>query len=524
MRTRLFEPLILTVFIATAAAAQDWPQGAGPNANFTMSDSDAPTTWSVVNDENIAWRLTLPETGQSTVAIQGDRLFFTIMEPVEQDSELGRNVIAHCCRASDGKVLWKRKIEGEHPLRLSGCFSDSSAPPPVTDGKRVVFFNASGTIACFDFTGRKLWSVKRLVVGRTQPFLRKGLVHYIRQVYAPDGKGHFTHEHKNASLEQWTQLQALDIKTGEVEWTSTCGVNMGSVPLPQKLKDGRDVLLVGRGGGHSPPEKPEGVSMLNADNGRTIWTLPLPGFMSTQTISIHGDHAWIYHGPELLKVGATSGEIEKRISIVDDIPARLHTGDGWKTKRISLKPGKNKREITQQSNILIGDYSYFRCYQRNYLGRVNLRTDQVEYLQLPAQLIREPGKADVLHWTAEGSIAPWGRKPKGELKVNYWSLKHNDMKNSRGFVVVGDLRSKGNGWGHIATQVPTVVGTRLFVPIMGGSVFVIDWAAARLDEKALVSINDLGPAGESWNRASLSYSDGRLYAHTIKEIICIKKK
>ncbi len=56
---------------------------------------------------------------------------------------------------------------------------------------------------------------------------------------------------------------------------------------------------------------------------------------------------------------------------------------------------------------------------------------------------------------------------------------------------------------------------------MGGSVFVIDWAAPKLDEKALVSINDLGPAGESWNRASLSFGGGKLYAHTIKEIICI---
>ncbi len=521
MRFRCFIPLFAAIFLTASATAQNWPQGAGPNASFTVSEGSAPATWSVVNDENIAWRLTLPETGQCTVTIWGDRLFFTIMEPVQADSELGRNVIAHCCRTSDGKILWKRRIEGEHPLRLSGCFSDSSAPPPVTDGERVVFFNASGTIACFDFDGKELWSVQRLVVGRTQPFLRKGLVHYIRQIYAPDGEGHFTHEHKNAPLDQWTQLQALDIRTGDVKWTTTCGVNMGSVPLPQKLNDGREVLLVGRGGGHSPPEKPEGVSMVDADNGETLWTLPLPGFMSTQTISIHGGHAWIYHGPELLKVGATSRKIEKRISIVEDIPARLHTDEGWKSERISIKPGRNKREITQQSNVLVGDYSWFRCYQRNYLGRVNLRTEQVEYLRLPAQLIREPGKADILHWTAEGSIAPWGKKPKGALKVNYWSLKHNDMKNSRGFTVVGDIRSKGNGWGHIATQIPTAIGKRLYVPIMGGSVFVIDWTAPKLDEKALIAINDLGPAGESWNRASLSHANGRLYAHTIKEIICI---
>lgn len=507
---------------ASVDAAQNWPQGSGPNADFVVQGAEAPTAWSVVTGRRIEWRLTLPETGQSTVTAWGDRLFFTFLTPVEKDSEFGQNLIACCSDADNGNVVWTREIKGEHPLRLSGCFSDSSAPPAVTDGERVVFFNASGTIACFDFAGRELWSVERLVVGRTQPFLRNGLVHYIRQIYTPDGKGHFTHEHKNAPLDQWTQLQALDIRTGEIKWTTTCGVNMGSVPLPQKLEDGKEVIFVGRGGGHSPPEKPEGVSMVDARNGRTLWTLPLPGFMATQTISVHGRNALVYHGPELLKVDTGTGKIAGRISIVKDIPTRVHSGGGWKTERVSIKPGKNKREITQQSNLLVGDFAYFRCYQRNYLGRVNLKTDQVEFLQLPAQLIREKGKADVLHWTEEGSIAPWGKKPKGALKVNYWALKHNDMKNSRGFAVVGDARSKGNGWGHHASQVPTAVGRRLYVPIMGGAVFVIDWNAPNFDESALVSINDLGPAGEAWNRASLSYSNGRLYAHTIKEIICIK--
>lgn len=56
---------------------------------------------------------------------------------------------------------------------------------------------------------------------------------------------------------------------------------------------------------------------------------------------------------------------------------------------------------------------------------------------------------------------------------------------------------------------------------MAGTVYVIGWNAETLDESAIVSINDLGPVGQSWNRASLSFSRGRLYAHTIREVICI---
>jgi hypothetical protein len=95
------------------------------------------------------------------------------------------------------------------------------------------------------------------------------------------------------------------------------------------------------------------------------------------------------------------------------------------------------------------------------------------------------------------------------------------MKNSRGFVVMGDKRSQGIGWGHHASAVPTVAGDHLFVPTMSGTVYVIDHDAEVLDEKAVVAINDLGEIGQSWNRASLSFAGGRSFAHTIREVICI---
>ncbi len=56
---------------------------------------------------------------------------------------------------------------------------------------------------------------------------------------------------------------------------------------------------------------------------------------------------------------------------------------------------------------------------------------------------------------------------------------------------------------------------------MLGLVYVVDWNAERLDEKALLSISDLGPATETWSLSSLSFADGRIYARTLKELICI---
>ena len=113
------------------------------------------------------------------------------------------------------------------------------------------------------------------------------------------------------------------------------------------------------------------------------------------------------------------------------------------------------------------------------------------------------------------------RKPPKELPVQLWAFAPNELKNSRGLVVMGDARSRGNGWGHHASQVPTVIGDFLYVPVMNGTVYVIRWNNEQLDESAIVAINDLGSVGESFNRASLSFIRGTLMAHTIREVICI---
>ena len=303
------------------------------------------------------------------------------MEPVSRDSELGSNIVAWCCRADNGLVIWKKTIAATHPLRLSGCFSDSSAPPPVTDGTHVVFFNASGRITCFDMDGNEIWTRETMPVGRTQPFLHNGNVVFIRQKYMPV-EGHFTHEHRNAPADQWTNLQALNMATGSVEWTSTCGVNMGCVPLPAQLADGRQVIIVGRGGGHSPPETPEGISMISAIDGATIWTLELPGFMSTQTYSVYGPHVLVFHGDRHLWVNTSSGHVDREVSITENARVRAFENGKYSDRTENLPPSK-RRSIIQQSNLLTGRHHYFRSYTHPYIGAWMLNREKWSTCRCP---------------------------------------------------------------------------------------------------------------------------------------------
>lgn len=494
--------------------ADDWPQGSGPNGSFEVKEA-APTEWSVALDKNIAWKITLPETGQNTPVVAAGKVFFSTLQSVEADSELGKDIVAWCCDASNGTLLWKKVIEGQHPLRLSGCFSDSSSPPAVCDGERAVFINASGGITAFDLDGNVLWSKETLSVGRTLPFLHEGNIVFTRQIYPPDPSGNFPHTYADSPKEMWTQLLAVDMKTGEPAWITECGLNMGCAILPQTLKSGKAVAVVGRGGGHGPPEKPAGISLVDLADGSTLWTLPLEKFMATMSFRIRNDLAHIFHGTEHLSVDALTGEVIRRSSIVEDVPVRMWNGGNRSTERKTIE-GKKSRMITQTSNLLVGKWHYFRSYIRPWLGRVNVDDGMVEYLELPLQLSRMPETDDKLLWYVE-------QQSKKDPKLENQTFVENDMKNSRGFVVFGDKRSKGSGWGHIASPIPSVAGDNLYVPVMNGTVYVIDWNAKVLDENAVVSINDLGSTGKSYTRAGISFSNGKAFAHTIRELICIQQ-
>ncbi len=149
-------------FCVDRAAAENWPQAAGPNHDWTVkTEGPVPTSWSVEKDRNIRWRVPLPETGQSGIAVWGDRLFLTTMKPLAAAATVrkGTDIVIYCVRAMDGKILWQHDLPGD-PKALSIYaygFSSSSSPTPITDGKHVWFWNASGQMGC--------WTVDGVLVG-----------------------------------------------------------------------------------------------------------------------------------------------------------------------------------------------------------------------------------------------------------------------------------------------------------------------------------------------------------------------
>ncbi len=496
-------------FPAPLLHAADWPQAAGPDGNFAVP-GNAPAEFSVTHGRNVLWRTKLPSTGQGTAIVSNGRVFVTSHEPITRDTELGSHIVGMCFDAATGKELWRRTIPGVRETDLSSLFSDNTAASPVADGERVCFINVGGSIRCFDFKGREQWGYDWVPFGRHHARLHEPILHQgnviTMQYPHRDLKPEHTTKAGAAPLGRdrryWTHLQAFDLKTGERRWIAEAGTSVHQTSLIGRTASGVNAIFTGRGGGHQPPEEPYGLSLVNAGDGSTIWELPIAGYPSAQNACWDGRHAYAFGDREHLTIDVATGKIVRRSSLVEGVTLTRREGDGYVRTENTTLP-KFRQLLTKNSNLLAGRFHYFRAGEGFFIGRVNLDTGVVEYLQVPVQVVRRTGQPDETLWD---------------------KALPNDMKNAEGFVATQDKRNAGNGWGHVSAASGTVIGGKLYLPTMLGMVYVLNWNADRLDERVLLSISDLGPATETWSLSSLSYADGRLYARTLKELICIGQK
>jgi len=501
--------ILFLLFPAGLALAGEWPQAAGPNGNFG-SAGKAPDAFSVSKNEGVSWRVRLPSTGQGTPVVSGGRVFVTSHDEITEDSQTGSSILAMCFDAVTGKELWRRKIGGTRKTDLSSLFSDNTAASPVADGKRVVFVNVGGTVKCFDYDGKELWKHVWTPFGRHharahEPILHDGkviLMHAPRYDLPVSATTKGGSQPLGRGKEFWTHLRAYDLSSGELVWQAEAGTSVHSTSILDVLPDGRPAILTGRGGGHKPPEEPYGLSLIDAANGKSLWDRAVKGYAAAQNANWSGKAAHFFVGQDHRSISIETGEPLGGVSLTDGVAITRRTGDGYETVEDGKLP-KAKKPLTYFTNLIVGNYHYFRSFGGFFIGRVHLKSGKVEYFQVPVQVVRKPGRKDEV--------------------LRDKSLP-NDMKNAYGFKATQDKRNAGNGWGHVSSAPPIVVGDLIYFPTMVGMVYVLKWNAPVLNEDALVSWSDLGPAGETWSLSGLAYADGRLYARTLKELLCIGGK
>ena len=503
--------LLFFLFVLSSCRTdnENWPMPAGPNGDWSVNTAKSvPQNFSVSSNKNILWKSQMPEGGQSGIAVWGDRVFLTVLKPAKDESEsslTGSEIVALCVNADNGEILWEYPMKGEALSRYMFCFSDSSTPGPVTDGEKVWFTNASGLISCLDYAGEVLWERKFKPVEELdgvhfpfnkqfEPFVYKNILVSMEPYWKKDGKRKYG----------WNYLYGLDKNTGEVLWISEDPLTHYNTPFARNGK-----VLIGRGAYHKVPEGPMGYSMIDLNNGKRIWKYEADAGKAMYVNYFNDKYAvWFTERDSKVHVlNPDNGKIIRKIDLAASAVLRTHKGSSYEVKEnvnIAKELGVNVFPAWY-TNVLVGDDLFFMCFtDKNKkfgpdycLARVNLVSGKTEYLQVPVH-------------NNPGAEAIWNK------------ALTTETKNSRGLDVAHDKkRSTRDGWFWLFSASPICVNSKIYFTTMAGVVYCIDTKAADFNEKALVSVSDLGPIGKTWTLSSMSYAKGRLYHRTLKNLICI---
>src|SRR6185503_9961107 len=136
---------VVVAGLAATAAADNWPQWRGPQLNGVSRETNLPLKWT--QQENVTWKLALPDRSGSTPIVWGDRIFLNVAQ--------ADDISLWTIDRNTGQVLWKQRLGGgNHLVRKHNM----SSPSPVTDGKTVWVMTGTGILKAFDFAGKELWA------------------------------------------------------------------------------------------------------------------------------------------------------------------------------------------------------------------------------------------------------------------------------------------------------------------------------------------------------------------------------
>lgn len=551
MRRYLIQVLLLLPSLCFGA----WPQAAGPDGSWSIHGPEAPLAWSVSRDQNILWRAPLPNGGQSGIAVWGDRLFLTTFDRYKEgDPKFSGDILGHCLDAKNGKILWSVKLHGPTLSPMLYAYSDSTSPTPMTDGKQVWFINNSGEMGCWDYAGNEVWRRSYTPWGEPYPFNKQHEPMLIGDTIINVEPADETSPQKSG----WNYLRGVDKLTGKTRWIADEGTTTYCTSVFGRTAKGEPAILTGRGGHHGVPERPVGLSLISlapGSEGKTLWRYvadtdddgkPLvePGTLAAPTwqalYTLHWDDQfayWFRLNPEEthLVIDSKTGKIVREQSLIHDVDYRqwdpvkkahiAHLNVDLRdmrelSPRSMLAPDEVMRVLPAwHANMVINGYHYFlttTAHRRNRhapkgragpshcIARVNVSSGKVEYLEVPVTIIRNEGERD---------------------QPIYGIAQRTTTLNSVGQDIAAEDRSRTDGWEIPAFWgSPVAINDKIYVTTMIGITYVIDSKAPVLDSSALLAVNDLGPAGETWSLNSISYDGGRIYHRTLKEIVCIGKQ
>ncbi len=139
--------VVCSVATPDSGVAGDWPAWRGERGLGVSSEESLPAEWST--EKNIAWSVAVPEWGNSSPCVAGNRVYLT-----SQTADKTLWVVAIGC--DKGDRLWK--VRAGNGMTRHNELHNMATPTCVSDGDSVWALFGTGDLICLDRRGDKRWA------------------------------------------------------------------------------------------------------------------------------------------------------------------------------------------------------------------------------------------------------------------------------------------------------------------------------------------------------------------------------
>jgi outer membrane protein assembly factor BamB len=226
----------------TTALSNDNYPGFRVNAGV-VAKRNIPVSWNGSSGTSMLWKAKVPLSGQSSPVIWGDNLFVTGATTEKQE--------VYCLNSNTGKLKWTGQVGNGSKKPRVNEETGYAAPTAATDGEGVYAIFATGDIAGFDMSGKKLWE-KDLGIPDNPYGHSSSLLVY-------DGKVIVQYDQRTSQ-----KIMALSAKTGATVWSTNRTVKTSwSSPILVNTGNRTEIITV------AEPY----VAAYNPLNGKELWKI-----------------------------------------------------------------------------------------------------------------------------------------------------------------------------------------------------------------------------------------------------------
>src|SRR5205807_4422830 len=128
--------------LASATAADNWPQFRGPTLQGICDSKALPLTWG--KTQNVTWKTPIHGKAWSSPVIWANQVWLSTA------TEDGKQLFALCLDKQSGKITLDKKLfDVPHPQYAHPFNSYASPTPTIEEGRVYITFGSPGT-ACLD--------------------------------------------------------------------------------------------------------------------------------------------------------------------------------------------------------------------------------------------------------------------------------------------------------------------------------------------------------------------------------------